>query len=334
MRQCIQLVKRSSLFIVDYLRSLFNECYTCKPSSYYLLRWLYRVTRSNSQFVLAAPYQFLCPPLNESRTGLFIAREVAENGYSLISPTANMKSLCSTIKSKLAECSVVEIGGLNSGRSYTCSSQAIDLGLYQCARLGYNRTDVVAIPEVWELLVLIDAYAIASSYLSCRPIITSVDSWHVVPFVGSKSEADQSYCAAAQSYHYDMDWIRFIKFFINLDSVDDCSGPFEFVPGSHRNKNTALFHDRRLSILETSSLPRVHATGPCGSVFIADTSGLHRDGRAQLGYSRHVLQVEFAVSLFGAKFQYNQDNAQCVVPSRHRLEDLWSERALLLWQKG
>ena len=50
-------------------------------------------------------------------------------------------------------------------------------------------------------------------------------------------------------------------------------------------------------------LKSAYATGEIGSMFIADTSGLHRDGRAISNY-RQVLQVEFAISTFGLNNQY------------------------------
>lgn len=110
-----------------------------------------------------------------------------------------------------------------------------------------------------------------------------------------------------------MDWIKFIKFFVNLTDVDDSHGPFEFVAGSHRVKNNGYFRDGRFEkFLEPSVL--IKATGQQGSVFIADTSGIHRDGRAINGY-RHVLQVEFAVSSFGAKFQYEKIYRECGISS-------------------
>ena len=320
------------LFLVDYIRNFFDQKYTCGASSYYLLRYLYVITRGLSRHILTAPYVAFYPPDKNTMRSLAVAKEISRNGYYFIKPDITTRSLCHDIKTKLSNCSVKELGGINNGSTHRTFGDAYSRASYSSARLDHNRSDVISIPEVWKLISHIDAYSIASSYLNCSPILTSVDSWYVVPFAGPNDGAFDAYSDAAQSFHYDMDWIKFVKFFINLDNVDEDSAPFEFVPSSHKLAMMNLRQDRRLYDSEADSLSVVKALGEAGSVFIADTSGYHRDGRANISRTRHVLQVEFAVSTFGAKFQYDRINASCKLPDVSSINRELSSRALVLWQ--
>jgi hypothetical protein len=171
-----------------------------------------------------------------------------------------------------------------------------------------HRREVAGSIYAWQIISELKMADIADLYLGCDPILTSIDSWFVVP-LKEGGESAPIYSAAAQTFHYDMDWVKFIKFFVNLTDVGDCHGPFEFISDSHKAKNKGYYKDGRFeSLLDQSAL--IKATGPTGSVLIADTSGIHRDGRATSGF-RQVLQVEFAVSSFGAKFQYDSVYREC-----------------------
>jgi len=108
-----------------------------------------------------------------------------------------------------------------------------------------------------------------------------------------------------------MDWIKFLKIFINLTPAPMDSGPFEYIPFSHKKKNKGYFKDGRFERLLDPGSDVAYAKGNAGSCFFADTSGIHRDGRASSA-NRHVLQIEFAVSSFGSKFQYDEIYEQCL----------------------
>lgn len=108
---------------------------------------------------------------------------------------------------------------------------------------------------------------------------------------------------AAQLYHFDMDRIKFLKFFIYLTDVTPSTGPHCFVAGSHRRKPAALLRDGRFQDheLERHYAPErfVEITGPKGTVLAADTRGFHKGKPLETG-SRLIFQVEFAVNMFGA----------------------------------
>ena len=296
-------------FAVDYCCCMVRDRHTCSPRSYRLLRGLYATSHGRSQAILAAPFQWRYP-LALSAPPAQVRAQVAQldaQGYcSAREPSEAVRGLCQTLREHLSRCPVHQVLGEATVRPG---------GPRQAARLNYQRDAVAACSAAWQLIDALALPEVAGLYLRCRPLITSVDCWQVVP-IDPSPQAEALYSAAAQTYHYDMDWIKFVKFFIHLTDVDDgASGPFEYVPGSHRHKHLAYYSDGRFDQL-VGDPEVVVSLGPVGSVFAADTAGLHRDGRARGTASRLVLQVEFAVAAFGAKFQYNQALEACsrVIP--------------------
>ncbi len=140
---------------------------------------------------------------------------------------------------------------------------------------------------------------LAGQYLEAPPINDATAMWWSAP-------ADtESRSAAAQLFHFDMDRLRFIKFFVYLADVGPHNGPHVVVLGSHKKRPAAFYKDRRFSDDE------VHAAfpdgdirelvGPAGTVLAVDTSALHKGQPLETG-NRLLLQVEYANSLFGQTY--------------------------------
>ena len=140
--------------------------------------------------------------------------------------------------------------------------------------------------------------AVAQAYLGAAPIVDLVTMWWSAAVgVGASS-------AAAQQYHFDLDRLRFLKLFVYLTDVDERTGPHVFVRGSHLAKPAHLRRDGRHSDAAVEAAfpggPQV-ITGARGSMFLADTLGLHKGLDLVEGH-RLVFQVEWSSSLFGAPF--------------------------------
>lgn len=297
-------------FISDYLRSLCSDRYTATPSSYALMRMIYSLTQGKSSFILSKPFSLLHPISSVSDESIKIAADVRAIGYAKIEAFVHSKEIANSLHNKLSMCKVKEVlHGFKLGAEFRNPQDAFESACRQGARLNHKRSDVVKQSETWKLIQIFKMRDIASVYLGCDPIITSIDSWHVAP-IKYDTDSKDLYSAAAQTYHYDMDWIKFLKIFVNLTDAFPGSGPFEFIPYSHIRKHSYYYRDGRFETLPRSELNPVFADGQQGSAFWADTSGIHRDGRAK-NTSRHVLQVEFAVSSFGAKFQYEDIFNEC-----------------------
>ncbi len=143
--------------------------------------------------------------------------------------------------------------------------------------------------------------AVAQSYLRCKPIFDVMAMWWHTAF---SKQPDKD---AAQFYHFDMDRIKWLKFFIYLTDVGPANGPHSFVKGSHRTggiagqlraKGYARLTDEEVQ----ACYPPERFVEFCalrGTVLAEDTRGLHKGKHVQVG-DRLMLQLQFSNSLFGS----------------------------------
>ena len=321
-----------SLFIFDYLVCQVKTSHTSSKSSYGLMRFLYGKTQGKSQEWLSRLPLILFPTTKDKPCRHVV--ELREVGYSRIDFSNDPRALkiISELQDDLRNYSVYEVRPSNDAPSqgiYESFDACVDSLNRLAPRINHYRHDVCSCASAWKLLEYSDVASIAEQYLSCKPLLTSLDCWYVAP-ISPKVKSNLFYSAAAQTFHYDMDWIKFVKFFFNLSSATQQNGAFEFIPGTHRHKQSTHYCDGRFEDLDPAKNSIVKALGRPGTCFVADTSGLHRDGRAQNGF-RQVLQIEFAVSSFGAKFQYDDINIACSqsIPW-HSLSPLYSKESRLM----
>lgn len=158
---------------------------------------------------------------------------------------------------------------------------------------------LVANEDVQRFMVDETLADLAGQYLEAPPINDLTALWWSAP-------ADEaSHSAAAQLFHFDMDRLRFIKFFVYLTDVGLHNGPHVVVRGTHDTRPAAFYKDRRFSDAE------VHAAfpdgdvrklvGPAGTVLAVDTSALHKGQPLETGH-RLLLQVEYTNCLFGQTY--------------------------------
>lgn len=177
---------------------------------------------------------------------------------------------------------------------------------YDRAHLVSNRYDVpesvVAAQKSVQALLLDDSIqAVASAYLGCQPVLDFVSMWWVAPF----SKSAEALSKAAQLYHFDMDRLKFLKFFIYLSDVTTKNSPHCYVRGSCFRKPAALLRDGRIPDDEIArhfpAQDLIEVTAPRGSIFAVDTRGFHK-GKAVEEGERLLLQLEFTNSLFGQNY--------------------------------
>jgi len=140
---------------------------------------------------------------------------------------------------------------------------------------------------------------IAQDYLGTLPILDFVAMWWHTKSPSPDKEA-------AQYFHFDMERLRWIKFFFYLTDVTEDSGPHIFVPKSHldhglpfslRSKGYTRLEDSQVDKVFPKSSWKVF-TGPIGSMIVEDTRGLHKGKHVENG-DRLVFQLQFTSSLFG-----------------------------------
>jgi phytanoyl-CoA dioxygenase PhyH len=160
--------------------------------------------------------------------------------------------------------------------------------------------DLVRCAPLRRLMTDRSILSIAQAYLRSRAVLDVPVLWWSTPGTG---RAESS---AAQLYHFDMDRLKFLKFFFYITDVTSETGPHFYVRGSHHRKPRALLRDdgRRsdeeiASNYEADRLTEV--TGPRGTMFVADTRGFHKGLNLERGH-RLVFQIEFANSSFGQNY--------------------------------
>jgi hypothetical protein len=137
--------------------------------------------------------------------------------------------------------------------------------------------------------------SVVQGYLGAVPKIVSCTLWKSFP-----AEAPQK--SSAQWFHVDYDRISFVKIFVYLDVVDRANGPHVYVKGSHRRKPRKLLNGKRISdakvVKAFSENCWSTVTGPSGTLFFADTRGLHK-GDSVVEGSRSMFSITYSIDNFG-----------------------------------
>jgi hypothetical protein len=186
-------------------------------------------------------------------------------------------------------------------------------------RYEFEERRIFELPELQELATDATFMAVAQAYLGCRPVNDLVAAWWS-PAFGTQASSE-----AAQLFHFDMDRLKFVKFFVYLTDVDVRQGPHVYVASSHVRKPKAVRRDGRISdeeiIRAYGQEMIVEITGQRGTVLAVDTRGFHK-GKAPESGDRLLFQVEYTNSLFGAPY------------NRMAIDGTWSEQALSRIQRN
>ena len=119
---------------------------------------------------------------------------------------------------------------------------------------------------------------IAKKYLNTNPVLTSVNMWWSTNYL---KKADSE---AAQMFHFDLDRIKWLKFFIYLTDVNINSGPHVYVSGTHKPfskpyKFMLRGYKRILDEEINNSYEQSRINTICGdkgTIIIGDTSCYHK----------------------------------------------------------
>lgn len=170
-------------------------------------------------------------------------------------------------------------------------------------RYDFLAQDIIDNPDIQGLLGDSSIVSVAQNYLRCRPLLDVMGMWwHTSVGEGPDSQA-------AQFYHFDMDRIKWLKFFIYLTDVGPENGPHCFIEGSHRtggippdllSKGYSRLTDEEVQ----TNFPAqkfIEFIAPRGTVIAEDTRGLHKGKHVEKS-DRLMLQLQFSNSLFGGYY--------------------------------
>jgi hypothetical protein len=171
-------------------------------------------------------------------------------------------------------------------------------------RYDFSERDLVQHPEIQRVMADRSMIAVAQSYLRSSPILDIVTMWWNT---AASKHPDKK---AAQFWHFDMDRIKWLKFFIYLTDVGPENGPHSFVSGSHRRgaipQNLLEQGYSRLTDEEVEQQYKkddfIEFSAPRGTIIAEDTRGLHK-GKNVVREDRLVLQFQFCNSLFGGNLE-------------------------------
>ena len=106
-------------------------------------------------------------------------------------------------------------------------SMKLDRNNPQGIRYDFKESSVLACPEVQRIVSDRSILSVAQGYLECKPILDIVAMWwHTY-----SEKPDEE---AAQYWHFDMDRIKWLKFFFYVTDVTPETGPHCFVSGSQK----------------------------------------------------------------------------------------------------
>jgi hypothetical protein len=173
----------------------------------------------------------------------------------------------------------------------------------RAVRYEYAQQSLIDNPDIQKLMADPVLIGMAQSYLGAEPIADVMGLWWHTAF------SDKPDGEAAQFYHFDMDRIKWVKFFICLTDVASENGPHFFVEGSHRTggiprdllaRGYARLTDEEVS-RHYATKDLIEFTAPRGTIIAEDTRGLHKGQHVHRGH-RLMLQIQFSNSLFGPAY--------------------------------
>ena len=141
--------------------------------------------------------------------------------------------------------------------------------------------------------------SVAARYLKVPPKLMSVNMWWTFPVNASAEDRARH----AHVFHYDLDDLKFVKFFFYLTDVDGQAGPHVYVKTSNRivKYKSPLFKSKRFSDEEIvagyGAENIVEVLGEAGTCLIEDTITVHK-GLTPISRSRLMLQFEYSINTY------------------------------------
>jgi len=136
---------------------------------------------------------------------------------------------------------------------------------------------------------------LAGKYLEADPIILGSRLYW------SLAHENEEFLTA-ENWHVDAgDGLRFVKLFVALTDVTATNGPTGFIKGSHISLPRKFYSGRRFhpkEIEKRFSGKFMEATGSTGTIYLADTRGLHR-GTPVVSGRRLLLHFFYGTDFFG-----------------------------------
>jgi len=163
-------------------------------------------------------------------------------------------------------------------------------------------SDVISLEEVQDILCHPKILDLAEGYLGSPLVLSTAQAWWSTCYgMSAESRSDN-----AQMFHFDMERIKWLKFFVYLNDVRVENGPHVFVLGTHKaGSQPKEFRNRGYARISDGDMKEAYPAkricefiGEAGTAILEDTRGYHK-GSPPAQDARLILQVEYCTSLFG-----------------------------------
>jgi hypothetical protein len=248
------------------------------------------------------------------------AAEIRENGY--IRPGAQLSA---DVCQRLTEFSLRTEALLAPPRPEGPARAVYDPARPIAEGYRFDETSLIQQPDIQALMADPSLLTVAQAYLGCLPVLSSVFMLWSTP----ARLADNAREELAQMYHFDMDRLKWLKFFFYLTEVTSDRGPHCFIAKTHRpgrqlpsllSRGYVRYPDQELEPYYPAA-DRIELTGPAGTLFAVDTRGYHKGITPRTG-DRLMLQLEFCDTLFGAPYTRPPFPAECIPELAARRRDV------------
>jgi hypothetical protein len=240
-------------------------------------------------------------------------RHLAKNGYVIFENILTEEDCNRVLASSLETPGLTRLMDGNVGK---IEHKFFDRANPTSVRFDYDPKDLLANENIQKLIFDESLISFAQRYLQSSPILDAVVMWWHTPF-GSGPDKE-----AAQWFHFDMERLKWVKFFFYITDVDEKSGPHTFVSKSHkplgiplklRKKGYVRLSDEEV-LSHYSKDQIIEFTGKKGTLIVEDTQGLHKGKHCELG-DRLVFNLEYTTSMFGAPIPGLEISQESLTPA-------------------
>ena len=224
-----------------------------------------------------------------------ITQELNERGYYVFNENKLSAEVCDRILQLALEMpvNVREVNQVNDETYNRSNPRAV--------RYDFSSRELLKSKDIQDLVADPTLEIVAKGYLKTNPIIDIITMWWNTAFSPEPSKE------AAQYFHFDMDRLKWVKFFFYITDVGPDQGPHTFIEGSHRSNTIPNFllkkgyarleDDDVLKSFPVSSFKEF--TGLRGTIIAEDTRGLHKGKNVKTG-DRLVFQLQYSNHIFGS----------------------------------
>ena len=167
--------------------------------------------------------------------------------------------------------------------------------------INFHEKDLMKNKSLQKLSVNEFFLNISRNYFGSEPILSNIGIAITYP-------TNQPMSEFAQLYHFDLDRIKWLKFFIYLSDVSLEEGPHSYIEGTHKvlgkpyelvKKGYKRITDEEFFRYVDKSKEKM-VIGEKGTIFVGDSSAFHKGNNPKKN-NRIMLQFEYCNSLFGSK---------------------------------